>query len=44
MMMFEWASQGVSKFQIAFRLNELGIPTKRGCKWHPLGVGRILEN
>ena len=43
-MIFEWASQGVSKLQIAFRLNELGIPTKRGCKWHPLGVGRILEN
>lgn len=26
------------------RLNEVGIPTKRGCEWHPLGVRRILEN
>ena len=43
-MMFEWAVEGVSRYQMAVRLNELGIPTKRGCKWHPLGVGRILEN
>ena len=43
-MMFERASEGVSRYQIALRLNELGIPTKRGSKWHPLGVRRIMEN
>ena len=43
-MMFERASEGVSRYQIALRLNELGIPTKKGCKWHPLGVSRIPEN
>ncbi len=43
-MMFQWACEGVSTYQVAVRLNEVGIPTKRGCKWHPLGVRRILEN
>ena len=43
-MMFQWACEGVSTYQIAVRLNELGIPTKRGSKWHPLGVRRILGN
>ena len=42
--MFQWAYEGASVYQIALRLNELGIPTKRGCKWHPLGVRRILQN
>ena len=42
--MFQWACEGVSAYQIAVRLNERGIPTKRGCKWHPRGVERILEN
>ena len=43
-LIFQWACEGVSTYQIALRLNELGIPTKRGSKWHPLGVRRILEN
>ena len=43
-MMFQWSCEGVSTYQIAVRLNERGIPTKRGSKWHPLGVRRILEN
>ena len=37
-------SEGVSTYQIALRLNDLDIPTKGGCKWHPLGVRRILQN
>ena len=43
-LMFQWACEGVSTYQIAVRLNGLGIPTKRGSKWHPLGVRRILGN
>ena len=43
-MMFRWASEGVSAYQIASRLNERNIRTKRGCQWHPLGVTRILRN
>ena len=42
--MFHWAAEGVSRYQIAKRLNEIGIPTKRGCKWCSIGVQRILEN
>ena len=30
-MMFEWASEGVSRYRIAMRLNELGFPTKTGA-------------
>lgn len=43
-MMFEWASEGVSRYQIAMRLNDFGLPTKTGGKWRPQGVGRVLEN
>jgi len=43
-MMFEWASEGVGRYRIAMRLNELGLPTKTGSKWRPQGVGRVLEN
>ena len=42
--LFQWASEGVSRYQIALRSNEDQIATKRGKKWHPLGVGRILTN
>ena len=43
-MMFQWACEGASTYQIVVRLNERAIPVKRGCKWRPLGVRRILEN
>ena len=43
-LMFQWASEGVSVHQIAKRLRELNIRTKKGCDWHPLGVKRILKN
>ena len=43
-LIFRWASEGVSRYQIAVRLNNLNIPTKRNCRWHPLGIQRILEN
>ena len=43
-LMFQWASEGVNTYQIAKRLNELNIRTKKGCNWHPLAVGRVLRN
>ena len=43
-MIFQWASEGLSGYLIAVKLNEMNIPTKRGNRWHPLGVKRILTN
>ena len=31
-------------YQIAVRLNELNIPTKKGCKWPPVTVRNLLKN
>ena len=41
---FAWASQGISFYQIALRLNDQDIPTKSGSAWHPLTVKRMLTN
>ncbi len=41
---FQWGLEGVSYYQVAVRLNEAGIPTKRGKRWHPLGVKRLQKN
>lgn len=35
--------RGMSLRQIAARLNDDGIPTKRGSVWHPSTVGRIVN-
>lgn len=43
-LIFQWASEGVSCYEIARRLNESAIPTRRGKLWHPLGVKRTLTN
>ena len=43
-LIFQWASEGVTKYQIAKRLNDLNIRTKKGCAWHPLAVKRTLRN
>ena len=43
-MVFKWATEGVSMYQIAVRLNELNIPTKKGCKWPPITVRNLLKN
>ena len=43
-LMFQWASGGVNTYQVAKRLNELQIRTKKGCLWNPLTVRRILRN
>ena len=39
-LIFRWASEGVRKYQIAIRLNDRNIPTKRNRKWHPLILQR----
>ena len=43
-LIFQLASEGVAKYRIAIRLNELNIRTKKGCAWHPLTVRRTLGN
>ena len=42
--MFEQSAAGVGVFAIASRLNERGIPTKRGGPWSASTVRRILRN
>ncbi len=42
---FGWYTQeGCGAAQIAARLNERGVPTKRGCRWTQNAVCRILAN
>lgn len=41
--MREWQAEGVSVRGIVARLNEQGIPSKRGGKWHPTTVARLLN-
>ena len=43
-LMFQLAYEGLSSYQIAKRLNDQDIRTKKGCYWHSLGVKRILKN
>jgi site-specific DNA recombinase len=42
--MWEDAANRVSLNHIAIVLNEAGIPSKTGCKWHPLTIRRMLSN
>jgi DNA invertase Pin-like site-specific DNA recombinase len=41
--MREWEAEGVSVRGIAARLNEQGVPSKRGGRWHPTTVARLLN-
>ncbi|MEU9148688.1 recombinase family protein [Streptomyces sp. NPDC048349] len=38
-----WQAEGVSVRGIVARLNEQGIPSKRGGQWHPTTVARLLN-
>ncbi|WP_461712379.1 recombinase family protein [Streptomyces sp. DSM 41013] len=38
-----WQTEGVSIRGICERLNAAGIPSKRGGKWHPTTVARLLS-
>ena len=42
--MFRDVIAAKSLFRIAVELNQEGIPTKSGKKWHPLTIKRILHN
>jgi site-specific DNA recombinase len=41
---FTMIADGNSRFQVAKTLNEQGIPSKSGGKWHPLTIQRIIAN
>lgn len=41
---FNMISEGLTRFEVAKRLNEQKIPTKSGCKWHPLTIERMVTN
>ena len=43
LMIFQWLAEGVSRDQVAKRLNEQGIPSKRGKKWHALTINRLAR-
>ncbi|MFD0192945.1 recombinase family protein, partial [Streptomyces bacillaris] len=38
-----WQAEGVSIRGIVAKLNEAEIPTKRGGRWHPTTVNRLLS-
>jgi hypothetical protein len=41
--MRQWQADGVSIRGIAAKLNEAGVPSKRGAQWHPTTVARLLN-
>lgn len=41
--MRRWQTEGMSMRAIAARLNEEGVPSKRGGQWHPATVQRLLS-
>ncbi len=43
-LIFKWYVEGEGSRRIAMKLNEMGIPTKRGAKWTPKTIRRMLEN
>jgi site-specific DNA recombinase len=41
---FDIIAQGKTRYEVARQLNEQGIPTKSGSKWHPLTIERMVRN
>lgn len=41
--MRQWQAEGVSIRGIAAKLNDAGVPSKRGGAWHPTTVARLLN-
>lgn len=41
--MQQWKAEGASIRGIAAKLNDAGIPSKRGGEWHPTTVARLLS-
>jgi site-specific DNA recombinase len=44
MRIFNLIAEGHTRFEVAKILNDDGIPTKSGSKWHPLTIERIVTN
>ena len=38
-----WEAEGIGVREIARRLNEADVPSKRGGQWHPTTVARLLD-
>ena len=43
-LVYRWASEGVNVNQIAVRLNDMQIPTKRGKRWSRAAIIKVLTN
>ena len=43
-MIFEWYRDGMGSHRIAARLNELGVPSARGGKWHAASLQSMRTN
>ncbi len=41
---FQWRGEGASLYVVATRLNDLGVPGKKGGKWHPATIAHIVRN
>jgi len=41
---FQCRKEGLSLFEIATRLNDLGVPSKKGGKWHAATLAHIVNN
>jgi site-specific DNA recombinase len=41
---YEWYVSGQGKFKIAYRLNEMGIPSAKGSTWSDKIIGGIISN
>lgn len=41
--MLKWRAEGLGVRGIAARLNDQGVPSKRGGRWHPTTVARALD-
>ena len=42
--MFDLCVSGICDYEIARTLNQQGVPSKSGGKWHPLTIRRMLTN
>ncbi len=43
-LIFRKIAEGHNRYEVARQLNEMGIPTKSGSKWHPLTIERMVKN
>ena len=41
---FQWREEGASLHVITTRLNDLGVPSKKGGKWHAATIAHIVNN